>query len=516
LRDIIVDPKLQTIYDTLLTDASQLRFGDLRRLRTWVREAKGNPAIRQGIDDASLGRMEAALTDDIYSSAAQLGGPKVVNQLRRADTFYRAGINRINNALKPFTDTAKSGEGAYSRIQQMAGSGNRADLRSLTSLKRSLQPDEWNTVTGNVVHDMGLADNGTFDINRFVNTYDKMSEGGRNALFGSLGGGGARASELQRSLDRIVEVARGQQPLAAAGASVAGSAPQIFSTIALSAFAQPVAVALLTGGAAVGEVMTNPAFVRWLAGAPKAGASAAAQQSWIDRLGRIATTPVMRDIYMQIGEVTQQEKDRQAPAEASNVVPTEDMSSEQEAAPEVFTATTEDIPSDIYRSAMLAAEGTDKNPSSSAVGPGQITNATFANYARRLLPEQQDWFEGKDNKTIANALRNTNIGDVAIEDAILSEIEKDDRALLQRLNKPVTGANLYLAHFLGDNDAPKVFNAAPDTLVRELAPKIIEPNAAIKYNGREFKDMTVTDLTGWATDYMNQRLEQMRKPKSDG
>jgi hypothetical protein len=224
----------------------------------------------------------------------------------------------------------------------------------------------------------------------------------------------------------------------------------------------------------------------------------------------------MRDIYMQIGEVSQQEKDRQAPAEASNVVPTEDMSSEQEAAPKVFTATTEDIPSDIYRSAMLAAEGTDKNSSSSAVGPGQITNATFANYARRLLPEQKDWFEGKDNKTIANALRNTNIGDVAIEDAILSEIEKDGRALLQRLNKPVTGANLYLAHFLGGDDAPKVFNAAPDTLVRELAPEIIEPNAAIKYNGREFKDMTVTDLTGWATDYMNQRLEQMRKPKSDG
>jgi len=71
LRDIIIDPQLKTIYDTLLTDASQLRFGDLRRLRTWVREAQGNPAIRQGIDDASLGRMEAALTDDIYSSAAQ-------------------------------------------------------------------------------------------------------------------------------------------------------------------------------------------------------------------------------------------------------------------------------------------------------------------------------------------------------------------------------------------------------------------------------------------------------------
>ena len=363
---------------------------------------------------------------------------------------------------------------------------------------------------------MGLDKNGKFDVDNFVNTYDKMSAGGRNALFGSLGGGGAKASELQRALDNLVEVARGQQPLAAASTSAAGSGPQIFSTIALSAFAQPVAIALLTVGAAVGEVMTNPAFVRWLAGAPKAGASTAAQQSWIDRLGRIATTPVMRDIYMQIGEVSQQEKDRQAPAEASNVVPTEDMSSEQEAAPEVFTATTEDIPSDIYRSAMLAAEGTDKNPSSSAVGPGQITNATFANYARRLLPEQQDWFEGKDNKTIANALRNTNIGDVAIEDALLSEIEKDDRALLQRLNKPVTGANLYLAHFLGGEDAPKMFNAAPDTLVRELAPEIIGPNAAIKYNGREFKDMTVTDLTGWATDYMNQRLEQMRKPKSDG
>jgi hypothetical protein len=512
LRDIIVDPKLQTIYDTLLTDASQLRFGDLRRLRTWVREAQGNPAIRQGIDDASLGRMEAALTDDIYSSAAQLGGRKAVNNLRRADTFYRAGMDRINTALRPFTDAARSGESAYSRIQQMAGSGNRADLRSLTSLKRSLQPEEWNTVAGNVVHDMGRTPDGTFNINQFVNTYDRMSEGGRNALFGSLGGGGAGASELQRSLDRLVEVARGQQPLAAAGNTVAGSGAQIYSTIALSAFAQPVAATLLTAGAAAGEVMTNPAFVRWLAGAPRAGASAAAQQSWIDRLGRIATTPAMRDIYLQIGQVSQDNKDRVAPPEASNDVPPEDMSRAEEVAPEEFTATTEDIPSDVYRSAMLAAEGTADNPNSTAVGLGQIIDPTFASYAKRIMtdPEDQEWFKGKSDKTIADVLR----GEEPIVNSILDEIEKDDRALLQRFDKPVTGANLYLAHFLGGDDAPKIFSAAPDTLVRELAPKIIRPNAAIEYNGRAFKDMTVGDLTGWATNYMNERLEQVRKAKA--
>jgi len=262
--------------------------------------------------------------------------------------------------------------------------------------------------------------------------------------------------------------------------------------------------------------MTNPAFVRWLAGAPRAGASAVAQQSWIDRLGRIATTPAMRDIYMKIGEVSQQSQEGSASSEDGGDVPADMLPNASDDGTSEFTATTEDIPSDIYRSAMLAAEGTADNPNSTAIGPGQIIDPTFASYAKRILtdPKDQEWFKGKSDKTIADVLR----GQEPLVNSILSEIEKDDRALLQRLDKPVTGANLYLAHFLGGDDAPKIFSAAPDTLVRELAPDIIRPNAAIEYNGRAFKDMTVGDLSGWATNYMNERLEQVRKAKakSDG
>jgi len=183
-----------------------------------------------------------------------------------------------------------------------------------------------------------------------------------------------------------------------------------------------------------------------------------------------------------------------------------------------LTASDEDIPSDVYRSAMLVAEGTAKNPNSTAVGPGQIIDPTFASYAKRLMPEREEWFKGKSNKAIADALRGTKIGDTTIENVILGEIEKDDRSMLRRLNKPATGGNLYLAHFLGNEDAAKVFSADPNTLVRELAPEIIRPNASITHNGRAFKDMTVGDLSGWATDYMNERLEQVRKAKakSDG
>lgn len=275
VADLIADPTLSKAARALesANGAKDMSFGDLRRLRTWVRDAKANPELRQNIGAANLGRLESSLTQDIYANAEKLGSPQLANQLRRTDQMYAAGMNRIQTALQPFAD-ARSGESAYSRITQAAGSTSSADAQKLLSLKRSLAPDEWGDVAANVVNELGKQTAGTaaagengFSVGGFVTNYNKLSPRGRDVLFGSLGGGGQRASSLRAALDNLASVADDLKRVEK-GANTSKSFVNAQAAGTIGALTIPGArEAMITGlgsMALTGEAMTNPVVVRWL------------------------------------------------------------------------------------------------------------------------------------------------------------------------------------------------------------------------------------------------------------
>lgn len=283
---LITDPKINAIAKALAADKGSIGFQDLRELRTWVRTAQKDPQLRQGIDQASLGSLERALTADIMSGAETLAGPKAAHDLRRADQYYAAGQARIQTALQPFAD-AQSGESAYRRIVQAAQSGAGADAQRVLSLKRSLKPDEWGDISSNMISDLGKPTAGQagmgedFSVSTFLTNYEKLSPRARDVLFGSVGGGGQKATGLKSDLDNLASVI-GRLKAVEKGANVSKSAVSIQGqgTIGGGAVALGSAmmgnfaplgayVAALTGFAGAGEIMTNPAFVRWLAGSAR-------------------------------------------------------------------------------------------------------------------------------------------------------------------------------------------------------------------------------------------------------
>ena len=184
-------------------------------------------------------------------------------------------MGRINKALQPF-DSAGSGEGAYARIMQAAGSGSAADAQKLLSVKRTLNSEEWGDVAATTIKRMGQPSKGAegaldadaFSVAKFVSSYADMSPAGREILFGSMGGGGAKATALKAQLDNLVKVAdRLKDVERAANGSKSAVAGQSLATVAGLAnpsTALPTA-GLLSGMALIGEVMTNPAAVRALA-----------------------------------------------------------------------------------------------------------------------------------------------------------------------------------------------------------------------------------------------------------
>lgn len=302
LSNMITDSRPREIMKALESDAHEVRFNDLRELRTWVRNARGNPELMQGIGSAGLERLEGALTQDIYSNAERLAGPKALHQLQRVDQFYRAGAQRVRSALQPFAD-AKSGETAYSRILQAAGSTGGADAQKLLSLKRSLAPDEWGDVAANIVKEMGAPTKGAagvtnedaFSVSSFVTNYAKLSPRGRDVLFGSVGGGGKNASELRVALDDLARVADKLKAVEK-GANVSKSGVNFQNVLAIAGLASggmnPAYAAwtlkTMGGLALTGEAMTNPKFVRWLARTPQAARSAPGWQAHLATLGTLA------------------------------------------------------------------------------------------------------------------------------------------------------------------------------------------------------------------------------------
>lgn len=273
LAEIVTDPRVKRILGALESDPYSVRFEDLRALRTWVREAQRDPQLRQGMSQAGLQQMEGALTADIYTNAERLAGPKALRDLQRADDFYRAGSSRIQNALQAFDD-AGSGEGAYARIIQAAGSGSTADVRKLASLKRSLGSEEWGDVAATTIKRLGQPTKGAmegvptgeeFSIANFVSNYAAMSERGREIMFGSVGGGGSRATGLKAELDNLVDVAGALKGVEkGANASKSAVAGQTLVTLGGGLTNLPLTAQVLSGMAITGEMMTNPAAVRAL------------------------------------------------------------------------------------------------------------------------------------------------------------------------------------------------------------------------------------------------------------
>lgn len=266
LSSIITDPRLNKIAKALEEGGADVRFGDLRALRTWVREAKTNDDLRQGIGSAGLQRLEGALTDDILANAERVAGPQAARRLRQTDEFYRLGNERIQGALQNFVGkgSSKPAEATYDLLIRSLSDKGGADIARATALKKSLKADEWGDVAATVIENLGKptagsADQG-FSVSRFVTNYEGLSPAGRKLLVSD--------PSLKRELDNLAYV-MGRLKTVERGANSSNSGTAVQSAGTIVGLANPAtaipAAKVLGGMALSGEIVTSPGAVRWLA-----------------------------------------------------------------------------------------------------------------------------------------------------------------------------------------------------------------------------------------------------------
>lgn len=318
VSELVTNPRFAEIAKALRADEGKISFTDLRNLRTRIRTMQDDPALVGNIDAGDLQRLEKALTEDIMSSARQIGGAAAERALRRADQFYKTGTTRLQQLDKRFaiSNPNASAENLYQRIKGVASSGAQADVDSLVKLRQSVPKEVWGDVSATLIDDMGkptsaaLGGDGAFSVTQFAKNYGAagqrggMSEAAKDALFGPKG------SELRDALDDLAEVARLQGGVEkAANASRSGVSVQNVGTLSgvaavgSQALAGNIFPAIgVAGGAAgiiiTGEMLTNPAFVRWLAAAPKASGALGGWQAHLAQLGQLAARdPALVEYY---------------------------------------------------------------------------------------------------------------------------------------------------------------------------------------------------------------------------
>jgi len=271
--------KAENILADAQANGGQLSFDTLRQIRTDLGKALGvRPTWRrEAVNAGPLEQVYAALTDDILK-AAEGAGSDTAMRLRVLDRALRINRKVVEPALGKVIEAGTDAD-AY----KFAVSGSNQSGERLAQLFRYMSPEERNATGAAVLARLGHARPGqqnaagdAFSFSTFLTEWNKIAPSAKDVLFGNSN------KALRVQLDGLAEAAQAARAMeATANTSRTASHMQAFDMLtgALGG-----ATGLLmgggTGGAGVGaaatvgatilaqrsvaNLLTNPAFVRWL------------------------------------------------------------------------------------------------------------------------------------------------------------------------------------------------------------------------------------------------------------
>lgn len=249
-----------------------LPYEAIKKLRTLVGRELENPSLVSDVPRSKWKALYAALSDDL-GIAAKTAGPEAEKAFQRANTYTRAGHERIGTYLDRV-----AGKDTVEKVFQaaVAPSEIREGASTINAVIRSLEPAERKVVQAAFLKRLGTATAGNqdaageiFSPQTFLTNWNKISPEAKMTLFSGRDGG------LRADLDQIAKVAGNIREGSKVFANPSGTGQALSSQMAGGG----ALISILTGhpgvagaiGATAGaanmasRLMTNPEFVKWLA-----------------------------------------------------------------------------------------------------------------------------------------------------------------------------------------------------------------------------------------------------------
>lgn len=161
------------------------------------------------------------------------------------------------------------------------------------------------------------------------------------------------------------------------------------------------------------------------------------------------------------------------------------------------------LPKNISQIARLihAGEGTGQNPKSTAIGPYQMLDKTFAGQFRQQYPDRA---RGMSDRDII-ALKRSPEG-AALSKAMGPKLIEGNARIIERGGFEPDAGNVYLAHFLGPDTAVKVLRANPNApIANYVSEEAIMANRPLQENP------TVGGVINWARGSMAEQAARLSR-----
>lgn len=254
---------------------SSLPYEALKDLRSKVGDMLSGNELISDIPKGQLKQLYGAISADMERGIPEAGRPS----WSRANSFYRAGLNRID-LLQSVANKADP-----ETMFNYATSGTKDGGTKIKAIMQSLPEEARDIVTATVTRRLGHAKPGSqnefndvFSTESFLTNWNHLSPEAKQALFGR------QESGYRDALDRVASVSARIRKGSKIFSNPAGTAAALTNQAATVGTAASAATLLVTGhpimatglvagavGAAKGAGMTaerlmmNPEFVKWLA-----------------------------------------------------------------------------------------------------------------------------------------------------------------------------------------------------------------------------------------------------------
>lgn len=240
-----------------------LNYEGLKRLRTEIgARISGDIVPEAGTSMEALKRLYGALTVDLGVLIGSAGGQRASQAFNLANSVHRQIAERRQDLARIVGaqgDVAP--ERVFERLLTMAQSRNGADFGRLEQARKAMGQAAWGEVASAAVARMGRDTQGAFSPQRFITAYGKMSDNGKNALFGRSRGAGLRQAldDIQTVSERFAQLQRMGNPSGTGRVVSVGG----LGTAAAGMFVSPMAALTpLIGTSAVALALSRPATAK--------------------------------------------------------------------------------------------------------------------------------------------------------------------------------------------------------------------------------------------------------------
>jgi hypothetical protein len=242
-------------------------FNGAHRARVDARNAGNVASPNPGYNKADYNNVTRALTADIRNLAHTEGGQKAVDAFDKAETEF-GKMAKQNDALHKIVNAR--GEASIATVLNAAKEEG-GNLKLLTDLKRSMSPEDFNTIGGTLLRELGKSAGQAedFSLAKFATNWEKLSPRARTVLFNE---------QHQKDIEDIVGMSKHiKRALKETNTAHTADTLIVFDTLRdIALFAASAAAGTLTGataaGAAGGAAMVM--LAHWLASPAKARAMA--------------------------------------------------------------------------------------------------------------------------------------------------------------------------------------------------------------------------------------------------